>query len=200
MSSEQRATTIAQASGSKASRESALYGLGCVAVYFAILTLYAQSLHYAPLSLDDQSQLHEVSELPLRALFVWDHFGHFRPLKNLLFWQLVRADDLAAWRLAFVSLFMVTAIVVQLFATRVAQARWFGLAVVSCWALHPAAANAVCWLSAVNGVYALCAMLAYLLLSERVGRASVGRLPRSRADPAARAPALSPRVLSQAAR
>lgn len=143
------------------------YWLGCAAVYVAIVALYAPSVHYEPLPLDDRSQLHEVASLPLRELFGWDHFGHFRPLKSLLFWLVARSHDLVVWRATFVLLLVFSAVLVQLFATRVASSRWVGLGVVGWWALHPSTASAVCWLSAVNGVYALCAMLAYLLLSER---------------------------------
>lgn len=167
MTREPRATETAKKGESPALSARASYWLGCAAVYIAVVSLYAPSVHYAPLPLDDQSLLQEVASLPLHQLFGWDHFGHFRPLKNLLFWLMARSPDLSAWRATFIVLLVFTALLVQLFATRVGSSRWFGLGVVGCWALHPSTASAVCWLSAVNGVYALCAMLAYLLLSEQ---------------------------------
>jgi len=167
MTHEPRATETAPKGESPAPTQRVSYWLACAAVYVALVALYAPSVHYAPLPLDDQSLLHDVASLPVHQLFGWDHFGHFRPLKNLLFWGIARSDDLTSWRAAFLALLIFTALLVQRFATRVASSRWFGLGVVSCWALHPSTASAVCWLSAVNGVYALCAMLAYLLLSEQ---------------------------------
>jgi hypothetical protein len=146
--------------------QSAFFLVACAAVYAAVAHLYWPTLEYAPSSLDDQSQLGEVAGLSFSQLWSRDHFGHFRPLKNLLFWLVSRTDTIATWRTVVLALLASTAACVQRLATKFSQSRWLGLGAVMCWALHPTTASVACWLSATNGLLALLAMLVYLLSSE----------------------------------
>ena len=65
-------------------------GLARIAPYLALILLYFPTLAYAPIALDDESQLRALADAPWSAIFARDHFGHLRPIKALVFWLLAR--------------------------------------------------------------------------------------------------------------
>lgn len=145
------------------------HAVACAVVYVVIVALYAPTLGYAPIGLDDRSQLAHVAGKGLGAL-LWegDRFGHFRPLKNLLFaWMAGEPARVAVVRGALLAVLLGATALVQRVTLAVTGARWVALATAALWALHPVTAGAVAWLSTANLVIALLLMLAYLTCCAR---------------------------------
>ncbi|MET0342645.1 MAG: hypothetical protein ABW252_16690 [Polyangiales bacterium] len=147
----------------------AQYAIACVALYALLVGLHAAGLGHAPSALDDRSQLVHVAGKSLGALLTeGDAFGHFRPLKNLLFAGLVDAPGrVLALRVGLLALLIGTAELLRRLTIGLTGAPWVGLASAALWALHPATAGVVCWLSTANLLIALALMLAYLIAVER---------------------------------
>lgn len=162
-----RKPASAAAHGSGAGQRSTLSWLGALALAAYATAALWPSLAFAPSSLDDASFLQAVVKKPLGSVLGYDHFGHLRPVKNLLFW-LVAHDAL--------SLRAVRALVLATFVLSVAAMHWlfaplgvprFGLLVAACWALNPAVPSVVAWLSAANQATCLLGILLYLALGSR---------------------------------
>jgi tetratricopeptide (TPR) repeat protein len=148
----------------------------CAALYLLLAWLYAPSLAYRPISLDDDAQLRYVSEAAAAgarpAAWGFDQFEHFRPIKNAVFAAVAQAgDEVLAWRVAIAVVFLVIVALVQRYATQLSGSSSVGLAAAACWSLHPTTASIVCWLSAAN--IGLCALgvLVYAQHGQRVARA-----------------------------
>lgn len=132
-----------------------------------LLWLLLPSLRFAPISLDDYRHLHSLQHESLESVWRRDPFGHFRPLKNLLFWLIARdIASLESWRAVILGTSLCTVALVQAFSSRLAQSRWLGLAVAMLWGLHPTTATAVCWLSTSNIAVSVLALLVYVGLAE----------------------------------
>lgn len=135
--------------------------LATLALYGALIALYAPSLS-APLSgLDDQSQLRHAAALA--GYVERDVFGHFRPAKNLLFALVVYVgEDLAPVRAGLLALFLGTVALVQRYAGRVTRSPMLGLGAALCWSLHPVNASVVAWLSGAHVLLCTAAVLVYV--------------------------------------
>jgi tetratricopeptide (TPR) repeat protein len=156
------------------SHDVALRWMGVI-LYVLVLVLYWPTLDYRPISLDDQSQLREVTTDAAPLLLRSDHFGHFRPLKKLIFWSVARdTSSIVSWRALFLGVFMASMVMLQLFVTRLSASRRMGLAVAACWALNPTTASVVSWLSAANIEVCLLAMLIYVYCGDRALTAQGG--------------------------
>jgi tetratricopeptide (TPR) repeat protein len=133
-----------------------------------VVWLFWPSLALQPSSLDDQSQLSHAAGRSFGQLWEYDQFGHFRPLKNVLFWLLSRdLDHIGAWRLGVLVAFMTSIVVVHVMSSRLLGSRWAGLAVASLWSLNPTSATVVCWLSTANLEFCLLGVAAYLCIGAR---------------------------------
>src|SRR5688572_4500963 len=155
------------------SKANAAYWAATGALYLTALALLWPVLSYAPLGLDDASLLSEFSGAELARIWARDHFGHLRPIKNLLFWLLARdADLLGPLRFAVLVTAAGTGAMLQQLSTQVLGSRWWGLLAAACWLLNPVTASPVAWLAASNYVLALFFTLTYLLLA---GRPQLGK-------------------------
>ena len=148
--------------------------LACATVYLGVIALCAQSLGYGPIALDDLSQLRHMTDRPLGSIWSSDAFGHFRPLKNLVFWWLAqdRARVVAVRACALLALLASMALVQRLIG-QVTHSRWQGLAVAGLWGLNPTTASVLCWLSTFNVVAAQLSVLVYVTLALRSLRPGV---------------------------
>jgi tetratricopeptide (TPR) repeat protein len=155
-------------------RDSALHALVVAALYCGLIVLYWPTLSFAAISLDDYSSLQEFAGQPLTRIWAHDHFGHYRPLKNLLFWSFSRipTESLVAARLALLGVHLLCVALVQRWCTLVSGSRWIALVAAAIWAVHPSSATVVSWLSAGNLAACLVGVLAYLLLGARATVAS----------------------------
>jgi hypothetical protein len=150
--------------------------LASALLYAGVALLYLPTVGAALISLDDYGSVREFTGRSWGELWGHDHFGHFRPLKNVLFWWVARAtsDGLASVRLAIVALHVVLVAIVQRAVTRDCSP-WVGLSAAALWSVHPSTATVVGWLSAANLASCLFGVLVYLLCAEQ---ASTGRSPR----------------------
>jgi len=142
------------------------------ALYVLALALLWPTLTHGIVGLDDASLLREFAEAPFSSVFARDHFGHLRPVKNLLFWWLGRdVDQLGVVRAILLVAALSSGALLQRLATSITGARWWGLVAAAAWLLNPTTAATVAWLSAANYVLALLFVLVYALL--------IGGAPRS---------------------
>lgn len=132
------------------------------------LALLWPVLSYESVGLDDASLLSEFSGADLARIWARDHFGHLRPVKNVLFWLVARdAELLPSIRVLVLAAAAGSALMLQLLATQVLGSRWWGLLAAACWLLNPTTASVAAWLAASNYVLALFFALAYVLLAGR---------------------------------
>src|SRR5687768_13305063 len=98
------------------------------ALYAVLAWLYTPALSYGLHTLDDQSQLAHVANKSAGDLLGLDHFGHFRPIKNLFFAWLasVGSDALVHARAVVLGIFLATVGLVQALAQQVLRSRWLG--------------------------------------------------------------------------
>jgi Tfp pilus assembly protein PilF len=128
----------------------------------AMLVAYVPALFASPSALDDYGSLREFALAGPEAILGSDRFGHVRPLKNLLFWTASRLPEQGIWPLRTLVLLaqLALAAIVQRAVSR-AFSPWLGLTMTLLWALHPATATAVSWLSAANLVTCLLGIVLY---------------------------------------
>lgn len=159
--------------GGQLGHKSPLFWAGGAALYATWILLFLPTLRYAPLALDDHSQLVALAGEPIWAIWQPDHFGHVRPLKTLAFWALAR-DQLAVatLRALILVLTLLSMVQVQRWATRVSGSAWVGLSTAALWGLHPLTASAIAWLSAANAVPCLVGVLAFLEAGARSAQAA----------------------------
>ncbi len=151
------------------------FWLACAAFYLYAGAVLWPSIGFGPIELDDATLLKQFSEQPLSRVLSHDAFGHWRPVKNLLFWLLAGdLDRVAPVRITVLAFVLASAALVQGLATTLLHSRAWGLTVAMCWALNPTTPSVVCWLSATNHALCLGGMLVYGLLAqlalELVGR------------------------------
>jgi tetratricopeptide (TPR) repeat protein len=140
----------------------------CACQYTLVTWLFWPSLAYEPSSLDDYSQLKNAGARTFAQLLDYDQFGHFRPVKNLLFWLLSHdVGHIGPWRVAILAVFIGSIAIVQALASRLLGSRFAGLAVAALWSLNPTTATVVCWLSTANLVLCLFGSLVYVCLAAR---------------------------------
>ncbi|HMI90062.1 MAG TPA: tetratricopeptide repeat protein [Polyangiales bacterium] len=146
----------------------ARFWLACAVLYAGLLLLYAPSLSFRPLSLDDLGQLQAAAQQSFAQIFTPDRYGHVRPVKSALFWLLARSSEpWGAFRASMLAALLVATVLVQRLATRLTRSRVLGLMVAACWALNPTTATVTCWLSATNIALCLIGMLGYLECASR---------------------------------
>jgi hypothetical protein len=133
-----------------------VYWGATAALYVLALALLWPTLTHGIVGLDDASLLREFAEAPFSSVFARDHFGHLRPIKNLLFWSLGRdVDQLGVVRAILLLAALASGAVLQRLATSITGGRWWGLLAAAAWLLNPTTAATVAWLSAANYVLAL---------------------------------------------
>lgn len=148
-------------------------GLVRIAPYFALIFLYWPTFAFAPLGLDDESQLRALAGAPSSVLWARDHFGHFRPLKTLVFWLLARgAVDVAVVRVVALGLTLLSLAAVRRWAARISGSAPVGDVTALLWGVHPLTVTATAWLSAMNSVPCLLGVLVYLEAGDRAARAN----------------------------
>ena len=125
-----------------------LFWVICAGAYLALGVLYWPSVHFAPISLDDQSLLSDLRDKPFSQVWAYDRFAHLRPTKNFMFWLLAKApEQLPAWRAGVLCVFLLSAAALQRLASRLFGGRYLALAAAVCWGLNPTVPSVVCWLS-----------------------------------------------------
>jgi hypothetical protein len=145
-----------------------VYVLASVGVYALAAFLLWPTLDFGTVGLDDASLLQVFSNAPFASVWGRDHFGHFRPLKNLLFWCLSRdMEQLPLVRGGLAAIVLVSAALLQRLATTLFGGRWWGLMAATFWLLNPTTAGTVAWIAAANYPLALFFVLIYLALSTR---------------------------------
>jgi tetratricopeptide (TPR) repeat protein len=156
------------------------FWLACAAAYLAIAALYWPTVCLAPISLDDSSQLQQLSQAPFAAVFDYDRFGHLRPIKSALFWVLSRHIEwLAVWRSILLGIVLASAALGQALCAPLLKSRGWALVAAICWVSNPITASVVCWLSTANIAICLLGILGYLYLIERA--VTPGAAPRNAA-------------------
>jgi len=142
--------------------------LACAVLVLAVVVLYWPSLSFAPIALDDQSQLSELAQAPLSRIWEYDRFGHLRPLKSFAFWSIAHDPALlSVWRVGILGVLLLTVGLVQQLGARALVSRSWGLAAATCWVLNPTLPAVVCWLSATSSLFCLFGVLLFIAAAER---------------------------------
>lgn len=140
----------------------------CICQYCLVVTLFWPSFAFAPSSLDDYSQLDYAAGRTFAQTWDYDKFGHFRPIKNILFWLLSHSlEHVGSWRVAIFAVFTASMVIVQVIASRLLGSQYAGLVAAALWALNPTTATTVCWLSTGNLALCLLGIATYLCLAVR---------------------------------
>jgi tetratricopeptide (TPR) repeat protein len=143
-------------------------GIASALLYASLLLLYAPSLSFGPISLDDASLLTHFAEQPLSSIWAYDHFAHLRPVKNLFFYSLSRdTDALPVFRALVLLCFIASTGLVQWLASRLLDHRGWGLAAAALWAWNPTLSSVNCWLAAANVAFCLLGLLTFSLFAWR---------------------------------
>jgi tetratricopeptide (TPR) repeat protein len=133
----------------------------------AALVLFVSSvwpaLAYAPLGLDDQALLEFFAHADFGRVWGFDHFGHLRPAKNIMFWYLAHWPALlSACRALLVLAALGCAWLLRSVSLQLGLAPPWAALAAALWLLNPTTAVGVAWLSAGNYLLALAGTLLYV--------------------------------------